>query len=208
MRHILGVLLIAFSAGCHAASFDCTKAATSVETMICADAALSQIDDRLSAAYTKALSGAADQAVIRSEQRAWLLNVRNKCSTPACVAQAYSTRLAEIERPVDVAALGLTGVTGTYKQDGAELRVQETADGRIKFYLSASFKMNTGEVAGSALLKGSTAAYVNREDDCSLVMKFAAPGVAITQSGGCGMGLNVNASGAYKQVNSRPPRFP
>ena len=59
--------------------------------------------------------------------------------------------------------------TGTYKmkeQGAAGLAlVQQTADGRIKFYVNATYRMNTGEVSGEILMSGKSARYVDKELD-------------------------------------------
>jgi len=79
-----------------AASFDCGKTRTDVEKMICADDALSKLDDTLNEKYQQALkrSDIRDQ-VIESQQH-WLKNARNTCQTSACVKSAYDARIKEL----------------------------------------------------------------------------------------------------------------
>jgi hypothetical protein len=74
------------------AGFDCSKATTRIEKMICADAELSKIDEELSSAYNEALKKAADPAALKREQQVWLKE-RNACTDAACVKQAYEARL-------------------------------------------------------------------------------------------------------------------
>jgi uncharacterized protein len=79
----------------HAASFDCAKAASLVEKMVCSDSELSKLDDDLSTAY-QAVSGdsaAADQ--VRRDQRQWLAG-RNACRDRVCIKSAYDRRLADL----------------------------------------------------------------------------------------------------------------
>src|SRR5438128_1420226 len=59
---LLGILLVAASIA-RAASFECTKAKAPVEKMICSDAALSDLDGRLAAAYRRALGPAANPGI-------------------------------------------------------------------------------------------------------------------------------------------------
>jgi uncharacterized protein len=47
---VLGWLVLEFTA--QAASFDCGKAGTKVEKIVCSDADLSKLDEELNAAYT------------------------------------------------------------------------------------------------------------------------------------------------------------
>ena len=74
-RHILIAGLLAVStASARAASFDCAKAARRVDKAICADAALSQLDVDIAAAYTAASAGLDDamRARLKRSQREWL----------------------------------------------------------------------------------------------------------------------------------------
>ena len=85
----------------NAASFDCKKAKSEVEKMICADAELSILDEHLSDLYRNILKSTAkpeDQDRIRREQKLWLRE-RDKCFTAPCVASQYNDRqLALAER--------------------------------------------------------------------------------------------------------------
>ena len=109
-------------------------------------------------------------------------------------------------------ALAETGdFTGTYKMkdDGAvgEALIQQTGSDRIKFYINATYRMNTGELSGEIPLSGNAATYVDKEFDCTLSFNFAPGRLVLNQSGSCGMGLNVSAGGTYKRVSSAPPKF-
>ena len=65
------------------------------------------------------------------------------------------------------------GVTGTYKNKNGDVLVQQTADGRIKFSVSAAYKTNVGEVSGEVPLNGSAASYADQDADCALVQVLA-----------------------------------
>jgi uncharacterized protein len=77
-----------------AASFDCSKARKPVERMICADASLSSLDDRLAAAFTAASTGPSSSQV-RADQRRWI-ELRDQCTSPICVTVLYRTRIEEL----------------------------------------------------------------------------------------------------------------
>lgn len=71
------------------ASFDCSKARTNVELMICADPDLARMDGRMATLYASARRtqpGAADV------QLAWI-KARNKCADEACLYQTYADRI-------------------------------------------------------------------------------------------------------------------
>jgi uncharacterized protein len=81
-----------------AASFDCTKASNLVESLICADALLSSLDDALSSNYRTMMGsnigdGARDD--LRTSQRRWLQE-RNRCENRECLIGAYQLRIDAI----------------------------------------------------------------------------------------------------------------
>jgi uncharacterized protein YecT (DUF1311 family) len=82
-------------------SFDCGKASTSIEKMICADSSLSAADSALAVSYAKAKAKAAgiDSTSLRNSQRQFL-QARNGCATTACIADAYRSRAAELDKLV------------------------------------------------------------------------------------------------------------
>lgn len=83
----------------HAASFDCGKAHTKVEKLICVDTELSKLDDELNAAYKTVLQDMKNAAAIRQTQKQWMKE-RNGCPDMACVKRVYETRLSAF-RPSD-----------------------------------------------------------------------------------------------------------
>jgi len=81
-----------------AQSFDCGKAQTRVEKMVCGDRALAELDEYLGryyAAARAAIPGAA--ACLRSDQAQWLTSTRDACADGACLTSAYLNRLAELD---------------------------------------------------------------------------------------------------------------
>jgi uncharacterized protein len=82
----------------HAASFDCVKAATPVEKLICQDEQTSLLDEYLGRYYRaarEALGRGAD--CLRADQREWLKTVRNRCADTECLRRAYLERLALLD---------------------------------------------------------------------------------------------------------------
>ncbi len=88
-------LLIIPASAC-AASFDCGKATSEVEKIICGDAALSKLDDALNEAYLKALERPDDKEQTIQSQKWWLKNERNKCRDGQCLKKTYGTRIREL----------------------------------------------------------------------------------------------------------------
>jgi len=90
---ILALLVLQMPA--HGASFDCAKASTKVETLICGDPGLSALDSKLSARYEIALKEDSDQRALRNQQRKWLRESRNRCSDTTCLRASYLRRAKE-----------------------------------------------------------------------------------------------------------------
>lgn len=79
------------------ASFDCNKAATKVEKMICADPELAKLDDELAGVYQKAMKAEGQAEVTKLAQKDWLKE-RNLCKDNGCLKEKYSQRLAVLIR--------------------------------------------------------------------------------------------------------------
>lgn len=79
-----------------AAGFDCSKAATSAEKMICGDTELSRLDEVLAVSYRRALARAVDADAFQAVQKAWLHVVRDGCGDNACMATAYRKRILQL----------------------------------------------------------------------------------------------------------------
>lgn len=78
-------------------SFDCSKASSKVEKLICSDKNLSDTDAMLAEDY-KALQATSDDKGVKQRQLAWLKNVRNACNDVACLQKAYDARGDELMR--------------------------------------------------------------------------------------------------------------
>lgn len=95
MAMLLGMLTMPWAA--QAASFDCAKAKTQIEKLVCQTPKLSALDDQLASQYSEALKQAKDPIALRKRQRAWLKQLRKYCHTPMCLIGAYMTRIHAIE---------------------------------------------------------------------------------------------------------------
>ena len=73
-------------------SFDCRKATTTVEKLICTNPELSKLDVGLAEMYKEAVS---KDRSIRDDQRAWNVE-KNKCTNVDCLKSAYEDRISEL----------------------------------------------------------------------------------------------------------------
>lgn len=79
------------------ASFDCQKATSKTEKMICSNPQTAKLDVALSNAYRKALAASDNVNDLKSEQMAWLSSVRNKCESSECLDREYAVRIKALE---------------------------------------------------------------------------------------------------------------
>jgi uncharacterized protein len=79
------------------ASFDCQKAASKTEKMICSNQLTGKLDVALTNAYRKTLASSDNSNDVRSEQVSWLSSVRDKCDNSDCLDNAYAARIKALE---------------------------------------------------------------------------------------------------------------
>lgn len=81
-----------------AASFDCAKAQSKIEHMVCDTQRVSKIDDELGAIYqdviSKASTGEKDRVMV--EQKYWLIHERNNCNDSICLERIYNERIKSL----------------------------------------------------------------------------------------------------------------
>ncbi len=95
---IIGALFM-FPSFTFAAGFDCTKATSTVEKLICSDDKLSKADEQLSAVYSEALHSAASAAAFKKEEINWIRTERDRCRTRECLAAVYKKRIDVLSGP-------------------------------------------------------------------------------------------------------------
>lgn len=102
------VLVLAGGAAC-AASFDCAKASSSVEKLICGNPKLSELDEYMGRYYAAARAelGAA-KSCLAVHQRVWIRH-RGTCKDAACLENSYLRRLAELD-PLQPGASALKSI--------------------------------------------------------------------------------------------------
>ncbi len=95
-----------YGEGLKAASFDCEKAYSAMEKLICSNDYVSDLDEELGQAYKEALIKYADKKdMLARQQRNWLKWIRSQCTDPSCLNTLYGARLGEIIDGENVSAL-------------------------------------------------------------------------------------------------------
>ena len=202
LRHAL-LLLVVMSAPARAEdgpSFDCTKAETSAETLICEDTELSRLDRLVSARFAAALKAARAldagsdeaEAELRAIQRGWISG-RDECwkadDLRSCVENAYTLREGELvalwmlEAPSNTAFWQCDGnpanevVTVFFDTERPSVRFErgDTVDAGVLVRTASGAKYE-GSFGRSIWIKGDAATYREASPDgstfdCVLVNK-------------------------------------
>lgn len=79
-------------------SFDCLKASSVAEKLICINNDLATEDQKLMQSYKAALAQSSDKVALKAEQNAWRIQVRDICTDVTCVSNAYSARMNQLAR--------------------------------------------------------------------------------------------------------------
>jgi len=79
-------------------SFDCGKASTESERLICSNNDLAKADIQLAHAYKDAINKATDKSALRSEQNRWLKNERDTCTDVNRMLYVYQVRIVQLSK--------------------------------------------------------------------------------------------------------------
>lgn len=217
VRGSMPALLGMFAFQVSAASFDCDNASTKVELIVCADTALSDLDEQLASIYRQALGLAqAGTSEPKASQRAWLKR-RNACADASCVTAAYRERIAELE---DVVGQELSGenIVGIYTRRDpdfakesapAEITIRALPDGRVAVAGEALWignadtgNVNIGTLEGEYVLRSGTVEYRDGDDEwsCVLTLRFTRDGLDVHEPKMTCGGMNVSFGGHYVRI--------
>ncbi|KGS70679.1 hypothetical protein X979_5494 [Burkholderia pseudomallei MSHR7527] len=78
--------------GVHA-SFDCAKASSRIEKLICSTPQAADADVRLASAYSAARAKASDPTALKADQRKWMKDERDACSDAECLVKVTEARI-------------------------------------------------------------------------------------------------------------------
>lgn len=117
---LFGTLMITAA---HAASFDCKKATSYAEKMVCSDMELSSLDESLAKAYGAALR---ETPNLTESQRRWLKR-RGGCQNRDCLIGLYQERIAELSKMISEDRVICTQLNQLVQNEGTQsLREQNT----------------------------------------------------------------------------------
>jgi len=118
---IFAVMLLTANTSC-AASYDCEKASTKVEKMICTDSELSKLDEELGKTYSAALKKTPDLLALKQQQRDWLKE-RNGCADSGCLKAHYQQRNGELARIVSLVPIAKGQESHYFEKEADKLLV-------------------------------------------------------------------------------------
>jgi len=134
-----------------AASFDCTKAATKSEQLICADQQVSGADEKLAEVYRRVLEQSSDPEELRKDQRNWVKTQRDVCPDAACLLKAYQARISALEALVSTpAVMHLRNEPLTVSKDEAQQQFNLDASRRPRTYVKHNFEVQEDVVLDPA----------------------------------------------------------
>jgi uncharacterized protein len=184
MRTVLVILIMMLPVSVQAAGFNCAKASSAVEKMICGDAETSRLDSDMAAAYKKASAKASDSAPLVADQKSWLKNTRNVCKDIECLKRAYRRRITELKTWNDPAPAGDRDIFGNYqvtrdnyiynpdtgKDEPAKstdcLTIKKARDGRIYFsFILVGANGHTCGMEGEAVFRDNAYQAITEGND-------------------------------------------
>lgn len=132
MRMLSLACLLLLPVAAPAASFDCSKASTKIEKLICNDKELSRQDESLAKAYRSALSSAQAKAA-RTSQKQWLAKERSSCdndsSPPGIIALCLRGKYDQQIFVLTAMATAKERVLGTYTRSDPACFVSSAPEG-------------------------------------------------------------------------------
>ncbi|MBP0635765.1 lysozyme inhibitor LprI family protein [Cupriavidus sp. AcVe19-6a] len=78
------------------ASFDCNKATSKIEKLICSTPETAAADKRLASAYSAAKAKSTDIHALKAQQVEWMKQERNACTDSACLLKAVDDRIQKL----------------------------------------------------------------------------------------------------------------
>jgi uncharacterized protein len=198
-----------------AASFDCLKATTKIEKLICSDPELSKLDEILSRTYKTAIAASTSKHTVKLWQQTWLFSVREPCNNIECLKEAYLSQIDEMNEYTEANSAGSV-FTGSYERyyhgkpdkHSATIDVLELKNMRVRIIGDAIWvgnpdtgNVNTGEINGLSQIVGNKVHFQDPiSDTCILDITFAENALAVVdEKMECG-GLNVTFEGQYRKI--------
>lgn len=183
------ILLLAggFALSAAGASFDCSKAGSEVETIICADNRLSTADENLAELYERlAWLKSGDKAGLQqlaAEQKDWLQKQRNACSDSSCISTAYNHRRNQLQKQIDVFTQTAPVVPGKAELEAPLGGWRNSSGESVRYVQKVTYPASDvnaeDEDSSLALIKGRIAASPKSDDEIEQPLNLVVNGVSM-----------------------------
>jgi hypothetical protein len=142
----------------------------------------------------------------------------------SCLMLFSAASAAQTSRP-SVSAAEVNGTfrmnfKGKFKQFSNDVKILALGGGKIRFAMDLVYPyslkngepmVNMGGLDGEAAISGDVAIFSSEDAKCKMTIKFVKAGtIKVTQddsAADCGFGHNVFASGTYRKVSGKKPKF-
>lgn len=106
-KSILLSILVLISPISYSASFDCNKASTETEKLICSDKYLGYFDEDLGNVYTSLMAtfSSPERSQIVLEQKEWIKKRNSECVSVKDCKKSYKTRISKLRKKLDEGVL-------------------------------------------------------------------------------------------------------
>jgi len=175
LKTLVSIALVIMHTTGFAGGFNCAKARTGTEHMICSDSELSSLDDVLNRTYQQVSARMNPAKNLVNDQRKWIIEERNMCRDLKCLNKAYRARIAYLENYVssksNVCLFSESSLEGYWQGNGAgdfEEMKFEVSEGKYTFL---SWRHHRPEIIGSWKLQNCEL-YIFETDD-TMNMPFA-----------------------------------
>ncbi|MEA2029493.1 MAG: lysozyme inhibitor LprI family protein [Campylobacterota bacterium] len=165
---LLSIIIVSSS---YAASFDCRKASTQVEHLICGDSELSYLDEELLRAYKNALKKS-DPNRVKSQQRRWLKYTRNDCTTLSCLKDVYKLQIDRLNGSTLRVQRSRSKWAGEYKMDSDDLTIEPS----LHFsYNSIGGNMHLCNIEGKFREVMGKLKFSDNPNNCHITVQYTNP---------------------------------
>jgi uncharacterized protein len=190
-----------------AASFDCAKAASAAEKLICGDRALSKLDEELNAAYAQAVARVGNKPLMREWQRGWLKSeALTECKTAACMKPLFAARAKLLSEVVASRWNGqyVRHYKGKPDRHAADILLVAVKDEAVMgkgaaMWLgpnAANGQVHIGDFDAQGSFTGENLIF--ETEDCHVSMTLKGDALKVEDSNTCG-GANVTFTGEYRR---------
>jgi uncharacterized protein YecT (DUF1311 family) len=191
--------------GSKAASFDCGKATSSTERMICSHRELGIRDEMMARLYAAAQKQD-ESGKLKDAQRRWLSKLQ-ACTDADCISHDYDERIEQLLRNKSAQTLATTFHTDGSNGNDGTLIVYGPYKGLAEVSLSATYVGPKGIAAGDVNADGASGMITLRDgrgrlDANGCLFRFHqedARSWHVSQSGKCVLASGVTLEGSYSR---------